>query len=274
MYICQSSSLGWSPHLLTLLGPQVRSPHLCLCFCPENKSISTIFLDSSFGYSLEGLTHQDASVISLVKEGPCVPGWANQTLSPWNGYPKETNIKTEITQRQSKAKTEPWRNCPYVSAPSSPEHLWELSRHAPLASFQNSPHHVQVSQSHQELWLIQEVSNEEMMHGKVPRECKGCIQRQMAFSNTSHTIYYLMISLNGHWTSLMSVPSVLGHDLPETLLTFLVLLDRVTHPFPFTSSYRSQGIESPEHLYHTMAKALSLFSLSLFALLPLFQTLP
>ena len=56
---------------------------------------------------------------------------------------------------------------------------------------------------------------------------------------------------------------MLGHDLPETLLTFLVLLDRVTHPFPFTSSCRSQGTESPEHLYHTMVKALSLFSLSL-----------
>ena len=59
----------------------------------------------------------------------------------------------------------------------------------------------------------------------------------------------------------MSVPSVLGHDLPEILLTLLVLLDRVTHPFPFTSSFRSQGTESPEHLYHTMVKALSLLSL-------------
>ena len=108
---------------------------------------------------------------------------------------------------------------------------------------------------------IQEVSNEEMMHGKVPRECKGCVPCQMAFSSTSHTVYYLMGSLNGHWTSLMSVPSVLGHDLPEILATFLVLLDRVTHPFPFTSSCRSQGTESPECLSHTMRKALSLFSL-------------
>ena len=38
--------------------------------------------------------------------------------------------------------------------------------------------------------------------------------------------------------------------------------------FPF----RSQGTESPEHLYHTMVKALSLLSLS--ALLSLLQTLP
>lgn len=110
------------------------------------------------------------------------------------------------------------------------------------------------------------------MRGKVPGEREGCIQCQMAFSSASHTIYCPMVSLNGHWASLMSVPSVLGHDLPEILLTLLVLLDRVTHPFPFTSSFRSQGTESPEHLYHTMVKALSLLSLS--ALLSLLQTLP
>lgn len=66
------------------------------------------------------------------------------------------------------------------------------------ASFQNGPHHVQVSESHQEHWLIQEVSSEEMMCGKVTGECKRCIQCQVAFSRTFRIVYHLMVSLNGH----------------------------------------------------------------------------
>lgn len=157
------------------------------------------------------------------------------------------------------------RNCPLVSAPSSPELPQDLSWHDPPVSFQNSSHHVQVSQSHQDLWLIQEVSNEEMMCEKVPRERKGCIQCQVALSRTFHSVYYLMVSLNGHWTRLMSVPSVLGHDFQEVLVAFRVPLDRVTHHFPLTPSCRSQGTESPEHVITQWSKpSLSFLSLLYF----------
>ena len=67
---------------------------------------------------------------------------------------------------------------------------------------------------------------------------------------------------------LLSVPSVLGHNLPEILLAFRVLLNGATHHFPFASSARSQGTESPESLYHTMVKTLYLFSLYIISFIP------
>lgn len=71
--------------------------------------------------------------------------------------------------------------------------------------------------------------------------------------------------------SLLSVPPVLGHNLPGVLLAFCVLLDRATHHFPFVSSAGHRAL-SHQNIFITQWSKPSVSFLS--ALLPLFQTLP
>lgn len=100
---------------------------------------------------------------------------------------------------------------------------------------------------------------------------RWCFLEHSIVSGTKR-FHYMIIE-----PSLLSVPPVLGHNLPEGgLFCFVlfcfggpcVLLDRPTHHFPLCIICRSQGTESPEHLYHTMVKTLCLFSLCFTSFIP------